>query len=67
MRFFLKNRGLQAARIVLLLVAGAALITWTWLASEVEILSIIPLWIVIAFTIVATVYRMRHWKRGGDA
>jgi len=60
MRFFLENRGLQVARIVLLVVAEAVIILGLWIAFNIEVISTLPLWIVIAFTIVGTVYRLER-------
>ena len=59
MRFFLKDRRLQVARIILLLLAGAVIGEGIWVAFSLKVLCTIPIWIVIAIVIGVVVYALR--------
>ena len=59
MRWFLKHRGLQVSRIVLLCVAGFTIAFGLWLVFSEKASFALPIWILIAAVIVATVYAMR--------
>ena len=66
MRFFLKNRKLQVARIALLLGAGIIIVAGIWIAFSLKVISTLPIWILIALTIGVVVYALRM-DEGGDA
>ena len=59
MRFFLKNRKLQVARIALLLGAGIIIVAGIWIAFSLKVISTLPIWILIALTIGVVVYALR--------
>ena len=65
MRLFLEHRGLQAARIVLLLVAGATIAFGLWLVFSEKASFVLPIWILMAVVIAATVYGMSLGEGGG--
>ena len=60
MKFFLKDKKIQVARIILLLIAGAVLGLGMVIAFNLKALSSIPVWMVNAFIVVVTVYAMKY-------
>jgi len=59
MRLFLKDKRIQVARIILLLVAGAVLAIGIKLALSLGDLASLPVWVLNTIVIVVTMYAMK--------